>query len=81
MSFRILLIELKSVFVPLHTLLAFSRLISESEDNSNNVINSSEPTTNGAAEGSVSPAPQQPSQTPEVPVETLETIELMQEQY
>ena len=33
-------------------------------------------------EGSVSPAPQQPetSQTPEVPVEALETIELMQEE-
>ena len=73
----------KSSFQPLQTLLSLSRLISESEDNSNNIINSSEPTTNGAVEGSVSPAPQQPqlSQTPEVPVETLETIELMQEQY
>ena len=54
-----------------------SRLISESED----IGNPSQPTTNGVAEGSVSPAPPQPetSQTPEVPVEALETIELMQE--
>merc|ERR1719351_35503 len=54
------------------------RLISESED----IGNPSQPTTNGVAEGSVSPAPPQPetSQTPEVPVEALETIELMQEE-
>ena len=56
-----------------------SRLISESED-TGSIANPSQPATNGVAEGSVSPAPQpETSQTPEVPVEALETIELMQE--
>ena len=59
----------------------YSRLISESEDATSNIANPSQPATNGVAEGSVSPGPQpETSQTPEVPVEALETIELMQEQ-